>query len=649
MQNLRAILRLIIIIAALAGLGGAALRYRTEVKNRRVEIALDMTEVQKLAAAEGKSLAATLQACKEAGATSIALNEDTLKSLEESRKIEIISTARLSETYMMAHQGNFQRIAAALKHRTKLSVQVPPGLEGTRPMDAGIDIDQPYNLIDTQPVGLDPALVAAIKQSHLNVVARLENSHNITEEGIGWTLDQLKADGVSTVFFAGEEILGYDGRLKATAKALRSRELNYGALEFVKIKGDEALQRLVPDRTVRVHVIPAAEMANATPADNVQRFSLAARERNMRLLFVRLFLSKSDPLQENTRYLQSLKRALLRGGLSVDPSRPARPFESLTSPLWLRVLIGLGLAAALLLLADQIFGVLGTPSGKAFWGVVAVAAVLWILAWLPLGRTPVKLAALAAACLFPSLAIMQKNLFDAVPWGERLWPTVWRRLFSVLGITVLGIAHQIGLLADRVFLVKADAFLGIKLALYLPLVLAVLVWVLDLRAESAHEWRTKAIAVAKRAATLFDNPLRLGQIVVSLAVIAVLGLLWLRSGNEGAAAVSGLELRFRELLDQYLLVRPRFKANLFAAFLIGLYLAARGQTKLSIPFFLLGLIAVTDFHNTFCHLHTPLLVSAMRDVLGLLLGAGIGVLLIFVGEKWASRTPAPAPAPEPEA
>ena len=639
MQNLRSILRIIILVSALCGLGGAALRYRTETKNRRVEIALDMTELQRVAAAEGQPLEAVLQAFKVAGATSVALSEDTLKSLEESRRIEIVSTSRLSQTYMMAHQGNFQRIASALRHRTKLQVQLPPGLDKERPMDAGIDVEQPYNLIEGQPVGLDPHLVAEIKKSHLNLVARIENSDNISEAGIGWTLDQLKADGVSTLIFSGESVLGFDGRLKSTAEALRAREMNYGALELVKMKGDEALQRLAPDRTIRVHAIPGAEMANATPADNVQRFSLAARERNIRILFVRLFLSKTDPLQENTRYIQQLKRTLVQAGLSVDPSRPARPYENLTSPLWLRALIGLGIGAALLLLLDQLFGLLENPKGKLFWGAVAVAALLWLLAWVPVGRLPVKLAALATACLFPSLALLRSDLLDSVPWGERLWPTLRARFGWVIGVTLLGIALQVGLLADRVFLVKADAFLGIKVGLYLPLVLTVLVWVLELRAASLSEWWEKARVVARQARALVDSPLRIWQVLAAVLALAVLALLWLRSGNEGTMVVSGLELRLRVLLDQYLQVRPRNKASLFAAFLIGLYAAAKGKRLVALPLFVLGIIAVTDFHNTFCHLHTPLLVSTIRDILGLMLGGGLGVLLILAWEKWGPRPP----------
>jgi hypothetical protein len=56
-----------------------------------------------------------------------------------------------------------------------------------------------------------------------------------------------------------------------------------------------------------------------------------------------------------------------------------------------------------------------------------------------------------------------------------------------------------------------------------------------------------------------------------------------------------------------------------------------------LPLFLLGVIGVTDYLNTFCHLHIPLLVSVIRDFLGTLIGAALGVVAILVIEARGKR------------
>ena len=240
MQKLRLALWVLIGIGTLAGLYGATQRFSAESKNRVVELTLDIVELQKLAAAEGKPLYEVLKRFKEAGVTSVAVTEDTLGTLEENRQIEVIPNAQLNTSYIVAHQGNFDRIVEAIQHRTHLGNQLslPPGLDNRRLMDVGLTIPQPFHTIKSIGVGLDPNVISQLHDEahklHLSVVGRVSNSVNITEEGIHWTLQRLKEQGVHTVIFSGDDVLGYDSQLKVTASAFRDLGLNYGAVEFSK-------------------------------------------------------------------------------------------------------------------------------------------------------------------------------------------------------------------------------------------------------------------------------------------------------------------------------------------------------------------------------------------------------------------------------
>lgn len=639
MQKLRVALWALIGIGTLAGLYGASLRFVAEASNKRIELTLDMTELQKLASAEGVPTARVLERFRQAGITSVAITEDTLASLEESRRVEAIPSAEPGVTYLMTHQGSYSRILAAIQSRTHFKldpnneyaqIRVPPGAELLKVEDLGMEVYQPFSVIKTIGVGLDPNLLQMVKNANMSVVGRLQNSVNIPNTGIGWALEQLKSQGVKTVIFSGDDVLGYDSQLRTTAEALGAKHLQVGIVEFTKIKGDTLLHQLATEQVVRVHTIPGAEMATATPADNIQRFSLAARERNIRMLYIRLFLEKTNPLNENIEYIETLVKSLKRGGLTIGE---AHTYPLFAVPLAARVLIGLGLAATLFLLCQELFGLLGDLAHPLSLLVLAGAGGLVVLA-----AVSPKLAALAAAVVFAGFAVVQGGLLSPVEWGKKPLRVALLRLVRIVGVTTLGIISVVGLLATQAFIVKADAFVGIKAALYLPLLLAVLVWAVGLRTESPAALLSLLRRQLQRALLLINEPVRFWQVGAGLAILIILAMLWLRSGNEGAVVVTGFELRFRDLLDATLPVRPRFKALLFAALLLGIYLAGRGERRWGVPLYLLGVIAVTDYLNTFCHLHIPLLVSVMRDSLGVVLGLGLGTLLIVLLERHWKKT-----------
>ena len=94
-MTIRRMLWGILILAAMVCLIPAANRFKTEQNNRRVEIALDIMEMRRLAASEGIPFTDILRKLKAAGATSVLLQEDTLDSLRELGIIEIRSIYNL--------------------------------------------------------------------------------------------------------------------------------------------------------------------------------------------------------------------------------------------------------------------------------------------------------------------------------------------------------------------------------------------------------------------------------------------------------------------------------------------------------------------------------------------------------------------------
>ncbi len=652
---LRLLLWLLVCVGVGVGVRSASQRWNRERENRRVEIAVDFAELRSLAASQGVPIESVLRKFKAAGATSVAAQEETIAGLEEAKLVTVApvnGSKRGTRLVFPVDAGALgaspvaTRVALAIEHKTRwgASLLTPD----PTPTSMSLAIPQPWTVVRSLGIGLDPDTIALARGAGLGIVGRVSNWGGVTPDGLVWVLGELKTQGASTVLFSGDELLGYKGYLipdgktpgpPTTADVLRNLDLYYGAIEFGKQKGDPELARAAPDRVVRVHTIPGSEMATATIPASVQRFSLAARERNIRLLFVRLFLDEPDPITVNTEYVGKIARELERGNLETGI---AHGYDTLGVGRLSRLLMGLAIGAGLVLLADAVTGCLaggiGVGGGTLVWLCAGAVVALAALA----SGIGVKLAALAAFLVFSSLGMLASDLLDKdtpfKAWGRFLFASV---------VTAFGAVLVVGLLADRVFLVKADAFIGIKASLAVPVLLAALVYVLDLRARPDRPFIQACRDAGARLGRLAAQPLMIWQV---LAVTVALGLVYVilsRSGNDGAVGVSGAELKTRGFLDRVLFVRPRFK-DMFghAAMIISLLFFARTRRRdWALPLFLVGAFGQVSLSNTFCHLHTPLSVSLWRAGLGLGIGLLGGALIYAVLERMFSRKVPPASKP----
>jgi hypothetical protein len=123
----------------------------------------------------------------------------------------------------------------------------------------------------------------------------------------------------------------------------------------------------------------------------------------------------------------------------------------------------------------------------------------------------------------------------------------------------VGALFIVGLLADRLFLIKADAFAGSRF----PNSSRSLSWPwstfwICARATAARG-RTRSTTPGGKSCGSPRSPILLWQVAAALATLFVLALVVLRSGNDGGVGVSAGELKVRALLDQLLYTRPRFK------------------------------------------------------------------------------------------
>jgi len=593
------LLALGLMVSSLAAGVLALQRLRVEQANRAVEVVLDYPDVAQWASASGKTVAAWLR-----GFTmpfSVALTEGTLADWG-------MPVAAPTPTYLLS-EARFQQAKRVLALKARVELQPPqdaPAVEVRSESGARFWVVGDPLAITQLGLGLDPVQVAQVQAGGKPIVARLINPQGITPLALRGSLLFAREQGASLLIFAGDQVLGYRPGLQATAHNIQANAMRFGAIEFAKQAGAGNLTQAIPQHTVRVHSVGLAESLLLSPGEIVERLERAAQERNIRVLYLRAAGADTATLRD---ILQQLERRLHRAGYAIRESG-ARPFGALQPPAWQFALVGLGVGV----LAGWALTLFRREGVWAF-APLALGFAFALLCLLPLGR---KAVALAAALLFPTVGVV------AMAWlSHGSAPNLWqgaRLLLVPFAWSLMGALHIVGLLAETPFLIKADQFAGVKLAHALPLLLVLVfytAWVVG-RWDFWREWLT--------------HPVLWGQALLALVVLGAVGLMLIRTGNEAPGAVPDWELRLRALLESVMQVRPRTKEFLIGhpALVVGAWLLLTGRTRFLPLVMFLATIGQASMVNTFCHLHSPLLVSLQRTGWGILLGVGLGLLVLGV-------------------
>ncbi len=104
----------------------------------------------------------------------------------------------------------------------------------------------------------------------------------------------------------------------------------------------------------------------------------------------------------------------------------------------------------------------------------------------------------------------------------------------------------------------------------------------------------------------------------------------IRTGSEVPALVMQVEVRLRELLEYYLIARPRSKEFLFGHPLLLLGFSRHVNDRGKNIFLLLGAVGQISLVNTFCHPGNPLDIILLRVFNGIVFGIITGIILIYI-------------------
>jgi len=591
-------------------------RYKIENNNKSVAITLDYNEVVDMATISKKPIDSVLADFKNVGANSAFLEMDTLRNSLDKGKTIVLQ----NNTYLISKDYDIHFIK-------KLFANV----KGVVISDAGDKIILKYDqnningtFIETLPIGFSVNALNNLRKSGYTICVRVPSFDGANETDIDVILSYLKANKINQIVFSGDTIIGYKTMLKYLANKMKENEIYFGRIEFSKQKGDPVIAKFDDTYTIQVHSITAPEMDVLSEVSIIERYTRAVRERGIRLIFVKMFEKVGDKaLDTNLSYVSKIKNNIEKAGYTVGTPKK---IETMPNMLFAKVWVSIAVGLLFFILINSLF----TITHKNNIILLISSMIFSIIFAIGLGIT-LKLLTLLLAIITPVLAVVL-----ACKCNKNNSPfSAYKKVFYVFLITLYGGIINAALLSTNDYMARNEIFAGIKLAHFLPLVLVAFILGYGLN-EGKKSVKDTCDFIKSKTTSLMQEPLLLGYMVVGVIILAVVGVMLLRSGNDGGVGVSPIELRLRAILDQIVYVRPRTKEFLigYPCLLIGFWYFIKSNKKIVANILLtIGTIGLVSLFNTFCHIHTPIELSVLRAINGLWCGVLVGSAILIIMKK----------------
>ncbi|NQY73936.1 MAG: hypothetical protein HRT90_04150 [Candidatus Margulisbacteria bacterium] len=634
-------------ISLISALNIAARRYLFESRNTKIETVVSYRDISRLSILGGTEKSNILSLLKsEVGITSIAVEEKSISDLVNDGMVTLIKGSditnmyRVGSVYRYILRNLINKISIKsdqfylvmdeneLYDRIKNYLNLELGIQNVREVGWNtLEVRAEKDQLEQLGVGIHPKTIRDLEGYGFSIIPRFQNSAHISLALIKLKLMDLNsAETITTIIFEGDSVLGYPDKIQDIKNLLLERHFNLGFIEFSNQLGSKSLAQHMPHSVIRVHSISENELLNMSQRKATNRYIRAAKERGIRILFLTPYLNPSHTqslMSDNITFFKSITAGVKDLRLSIasfdklpwNLYKPITPIETF--------IITLGVGAALLLLLS-FFISLEIVQGL----IILILFPILYLVFLLLGISPLwtRLMALASTITFPSLAIIAffpKESQHSISPQKRLYKGILYLVIVCL-LCLVGSLFVLALLSDPLYLLGIFQFYGVKISFLFPLAIIGIFFYLRPQRMSSIFY------VIKR---LFQSPVTAGGLMaVFIAILFVLVYI-LRSGNYIAWGIPLVEDQMRETLETLLFVRPRTKEFLIGyPFLLMGYLFVDSHFSRNWLWFfnVLGAIALISVINSFCHFHTPLIISLYRSVLGLLIGIGLGVFCIGI-------------------
>ncbi len=634
---MRIFMSVILIAAVLVGAYLGFQRYQVESNSKTVELAMDYNDLKTLSSISNYSLDKLLKDVKDRGIVSIGVREETLPEANTMGELQYISgsgilrSPEINPTFQSLAKrkliaGNKVYIYSNIEDvRKRVQNQIHLLLPSEKFKNIGktvFAIDEGDVLLSDAGIGMSEAVNKYLTKKGFRIIPRIWNDRRYEVVG---KIGSLK--GYDTIIFDGDEITGYPDNITLMGKAMKNAHMRFGNVEIVKQDGDTKLKRIMDRDIVRVNSIAKDELKKIDKDEAVTRFVRAARERNIRLMYIRPFMPPQiteDPIKYNLNYLSEIKKGLESAKFNLGKASAPKNLDPFG---WEIVLLGTGVVVGMILLINYFIVI---PAWLMFIIIIASELGMVFIGVGTKGYLIEKYMAFLAAVTFPSFAVISQFYLEK-PQGRSIILDSSYMVLNVLTETAIGIILIIGLLANTSFMLASQTFIGIKFALILPVIIVAAFFFF--KTESGFDIN----ALKTKTMNILNTVLPVWVFLSIMAALAVAAVFLARSGNF-VLPVPGFEKVFRIILEQLMYIRPRTKEFLigYPILMLASYFFIKKINLSWMPVLLaIGTIGPVSFLNTFCHIHTPIMVSVIRSMNGIVLGLLIGWLVCFIYSKFS--------------
>jgi hypothetical protein len=643
-------------------------RHTVEERSTRVDLAMDYEDIVELALTEGAPVPELMQRFKEAGITTLTIYETTLEKLQKSGRLTVVSGAELlagqrtgeyragSFRFASPHLINAQMIyifaAADQDAGNAVFNEVKEDLvrrlganrvhqlsgEGNRLVLA---VDANYEKALKWNLGLPSHEMAEAARQGFAIIVRPSNYTKVTPGDVNAVFDRVKNfPSVTGMMFVGEEVLGYPDLVPLTAARMKERGLTLGMIEhplqlqFVKQEGLIPLAGLLNYQAARVYVIPKDEQPKLKAAEAIHRWIVTDQERNIRINLLRKY-DKAETyksvIETNLDYVSGVKKGLLAKSFTIGEAGTFAPY--FPAPLLLAA-VTLGATAAGVLFLTLLWPI--RPLYQyILLAVIGAALIVPILGGS--GNLVRQAVALVSAIVFPVLSMTWQvdrwRSKEPYTGGGSLGRILVDGVGSLILVTLLSMIGGIyiaGILGDIRFLLEIEIFRGVKMTFIMPLVLITLIYLTRFNLFEREPLRSPR-ELWQQLITILDYPVSVKTLLLFGAGALVAWVFIGRSGHTAGVPVPAIELKLRAFLEETMYARPREKEFLIGhpAFLVAMLAFYRNWPRL-MHFLLVvaATIAQGSLVETFAHLRTPVFMSLVRGLDGLLVGIILGIIAV---------------------
>jgi len=287
---------------------------------------------------------------------------------------------RPDEVYLVVYDDpTFARYREQLPlHFERKGIHV---IHASKPYVIAIRTQMDY--FSTTGLGIPQDQIALARRLRLLIIPRFQNDERFTRNEIERELALTNAERhISTVVFFGlrNQVMGFPDHINDMADAFKAhKSMNFGQIETYdknqEQKGNDTLAKLIPGRTVRVQAISKLEQDKLQLDEIVARYELGARERNVRVIYLRPYAHQYNGLsieKSNVEMVRQIADDLHARGFLLKRAAPIPQYHGNN-----RILVGLAALAV-----PSIFVLLLAVCGwyRPWYAIAAYALTILIYA-----------------------------------------------------------------------------------------------------------------------------------------------------------------------------------------------------------------------------------------------------------------------------